>query len=149
MPLSLRRAQKTDVRTQFAALCYRITNDKPQILLITSLSAKRWIVPKGWPEHGLTPAQSAAREAWEEAGVRGDVAQQAIGLFSYVKVGDAQRLPCVALVFPLQVRKLSDKFPERNLRQRAWFSRNKAAAAVREPELAQLLRQFDPRLLRR
>ena len=35
-PISLRKARKTDLRTQFAALCYRIVNDKPQILLITS-----------------------------------------------------------------------------------------------------------------
>ena len=149
LPLSLRRAGKTDVRTQFAALCYRITNDRPQILLVTSLKAGRWIVPKGWPEKGLTPGQSAAREAWEEAGVTGTLHENAIGLFSYVKLGDKRHLPCVALVFPLLVQSLSDDYPEAKRRTRAWFGRKKAAAAVREPELAHLLRSFDPRLLRR
>lgn len=149
LPLSLRRAGKTDVRTQFAALCYRIPHDKPQVLLVTSLKAQRWILPKGWPEKGLTPAQSAAREAWEEAGVIGEVHEHAIGLFSYVKIGDKRRLPCVALVYPLLVTRLSDDHPEAGRRTRAWFGRKKAAAAVRETELSHLLRSFDPRQLRR
>src|SRR6056297_773125 len=33
--LKLGAGHKTDVRTQFAALCYRMVKDKPQILLIT------------------------------------------------------------------------------------------------------------------
>ncbi|MFC6583776.1 NUDIX hydrolase [Sulfitobacter aestuariivivens] len=54
------------MRTQFAALCYRVKKGKVQVLLVTSRGTKRWIVPKGWPMDGKTPAQSAALEAWEE-----------------------------------------------------------------------------------
>ena len=66
LPISLRGAAKSDVRTQFAALCYRIKRGKVQVLLVTSRRTKRWIVPKGWPMEGRTPADSAAQEAWEE-----------------------------------------------------------------------------------
>jgi 8-oxo-dGTP pyrophosphatase MutT (NUDIX family) len=149
LPLSLRRAGKTDVRTQFAALCYRVIEDQPQVMLVTSLKSGRWILPKGWPERGLTPAQSVAREAWEEAGVIGEMHETALGLFSYVKLGDKRPLPCIALVYPLRVQSLSDDFPEAGRRKRAWFGRKKAAAVVREPELAHLLRGFDPLLLGR
>ena len=56
LPLKLRAASKNDVRSQFAALCYRIKAGNPEILLITSRGTGRWIVPKGWPEDGMTPA---------------------------------------------------------------------------------------------
>jgi 8-oxo-dGTP pyrophosphatase MutT (NUDIX family) len=56
-----------------------------EILLVTTRQTKRWIIPKGWPIKGLKPAKSAAREAYEEAGVRGSVKTKAIGIFSYEK----------------------------------------------------------------
>jgi len=71
LPLSLHGAAKGEVRTQFAALPFRVKEDKVQVLLITSRGTGRWIVPKGWPMEGKTPAESALQEAWEEAGVQG------------------------------------------------------------------------------
>ncbi|WP_153885555.1 NUDIX domain-containing protein [Microvirga tunisiensis] len=38
-------------------------------MLVTTRGRKRWIVPKGWPVPGLQPYESAAREAFEEAGL--------------------------------------------------------------------------------
>ena len=38
---------------QVAALCWRQSSKRPsqlEVLLITSLNSKRWILPKGWPE---------------------------------------------------------------------------------------------------
>jgi hypothetical protein len=63
LPLSIDPIQKRMARAQFGALCYRIEKEMVQILLVTSRGTKRWIVPKGWPEDGLTPAEAAAREA--------------------------------------------------------------------------------------
>ena len=68
-PIDLMGAKKTGLRTQFAALCYRLRKGKPEVLLVTSRRSKRWIIPKGWPQNGMLPAQSAAIEALEEAGV--------------------------------------------------------------------------------
>jgi ADP-ribose pyrophosphatase YjhB (NUDIX family) len=58
------------------------------MLLVTTRQTKRWIIPKGWPIKGLRPAKSAAREAFEEAGVRGKVSAKSVGLFTYDKVLD-------------------------------------------------------------
>lgn len=150
LPLRLHVAHKSDVRTQFAALCYRITKDKPQILLVTSRGSGRWIVPKGWPMDGVTPARAAMIEAWEEAGIEGQSLDFCLGMFSYLKcVGPDMRLPCAVMVYPVRVRSLAADFPEAGTRQRKWFSRKKAARAVAEPELAEIIRNFDPRLLRR
>jgi len=149
LPLSLGQAEKTDVRTQFAALCYRVKNDKVQILLVTSRGSGRWIVPKGWPMDGKTPAESAAQEAWEEAGVTGVADSRPLGLFSYNKMLDDEDmgLPCVAMVYGIKVKSLARDFPEAGQRTRKWVSRKKAAGMVDEPELSRILSDFDPRIL--
>ena len=148
LPISISAAHKSDVRTQFAALCYRIRNDKPEVLLITSRGTGRWIVPKGWPMDGMTPAKAALQEAWEEAGVRGRPIDQCLGIYSYSK-GGSGGLPCLALVYPVRVKSLEKNFPENGQRKRKWFSPKKAAARLSEPDLAEIVRTFDPRLLRR
>jgi 8-oxo-dGTP pyrophosphatase MutT (NUDIX family) len=44
--------------------------------LVTSRETRRWIIPKGWPKKGKSPDHSAAREAFEEAGVVGAIAKR-------------------------------------------------------------------------
>ena len=139
---------KRDVRTQFAALCYRVHNDETQILLVTSRQSGRWIIPKGWPMEGETPAQSAATEAYEEAGVEGKTYNVCLGLYSYTKIMDGtDDLPCAVSVFPVKVKKVLKSYPEAKERRRKWFSVKKAASRVREPELRKILKHFDPALL--
>ena len=58
----------TDCITQIGALYLRQTKRHTEVLLVKS-SRGRWIIPKGWPMDGLTEAQAAKVEAWEEAGV--------------------------------------------------------------------------------
>lgn len=146
LPISLHGARKGEVRSQFAALCYRIKRGKVQVLLVTSRGSKRWIVPKGWPMEGKTPAASAKQEAWEEAGVYGRSVGSCLGVYSYAKdVGAADELPCLAMLYPVAVKSLAKKFPERGQRRRRWVSRKKAARLVSEPELARMILDFDPR----
>ncbi len=73
---------------QVAALCWRPSskrNSQIEVLLVTSLNSKRWILPKGWLEPELSPAENAAREAFEEAGVTGKVSPQPVGAYHYLK----------------------------------------------------------------
>ena len=149
-PIFLQDSSKRDVRTQFAALCYRMVKGKPEILLVTSRRTKRWIIPKGWPMDGKTPGESALTEAWEEAGVIGKLRAKTLGLFSYQKMIDGEGgLPCVAMVYAVKVKSLAEKYPERGERKRKWFSLKKAAERVNEPELAHIIAKFDPALLKR
>ena len=58
---------------QVAALCWRHApkrNSQIEILLVTSLNSKRWILPKGWLEPELSAAENAAREAFEAVVLR-------------------------------------------------------------------------------
>lgn len=148
LPLNVSSGRKSDVRTQFAALCYRVVKDKVQVLVITSRGTGRWIVPKGWPIDGKTPSQSAALEAWEEAGVEGKVSTSPLGLYSYSKITEeAQDMPCVAVLYAIKVKALKKEYPEMGQRTRKWVSRKRAAKLVDEPELARILQDFDPRLV--
>lgn len=127
-------------RNQFAALCWRMHRGRVEVLLITSRDTGRWVLPKGWPMEGKTPSHCAAIEAWEEAGVRGKVAGEALGFYSYDKMMGLQApLPCMVTVFPLRVEELASRFPERKQRRRRWFNAEKAAKLVAEPELKELL----------
>ena len=85
------RPSKDGRGTQYAALPYRVSGGVLEILLITSRRTRRWIVPKGWPVEGLEPAQCAAMEALEEAGVTGDVDRTAVGHYRYLKHHKSRR----------------------------------------------------------
>lgn len=147
-PITTLGANKRDVRTQFGALCYRVHDGRVQILLITSRGTGRWIIPKGWPMDGETPAGAAATEAYEEAGVQGKVSDLVLGFYSYNKGMDRDHLPCVVAVFPIRVKKLLKSFPESGERKRRWVTPKKAASMIDEPELRRIIRHFDPKALK-
>lgn len=135
--------------TQYGALCWRRTGEGIQVLLVTSRETGRWVIPKGWPVPGLAPEESAAREAWEEAGVQGTAMPRAIGVYSYDKITDRkvdppESFPCAVAVYPVEVTASARDFPEAEERRRKWMSRRKAARKVQEPELAALIAGFDP-----
>lgn len=144
-PIDLTDVHKSDVRTQFGALCFRMVRGKPEVLLVTSRRTKRWIVPKGWPMDGKTPSESAEIEAWEEAGVRGKVYDRCLGVYSYRKsMEDDEDLSCVTMIYAMKVREFAANYPEVEERKRKWLRPKKAAALVDEPDLAHMIRNFDP-----
>lgn len=148
-PLSHEGGHKTEIRTQIAALCFRVTGDKPQFLLVTSRGSGKWIFPKGWPIDGLTPARTALQEAYEEAGVAGRAFDTCLGVYPYSKILDRNaELPCLVMVYPVRVKNLERRFPEDGERRRKWFGRKKAAKRVLEPELRHIIETFDPRRLK-
>lgn len=129
---------------QVAALCWRMHKGHVQVLLITSRDTGRWVIPKGWPMTGLSPAAAAAREAWEEAGVIGQIRETALGEFLYDKVFPAAaQVTCVVAVYPLRVHALKARFPEAKQRRRTWVRARDAADMVAEPTLQELLRHID------
>lgn len=147
-PIDLENGRKRDVRTQFGALCYRVQNGDVQVLLITSRESRRWIIPKGWPMDGETPADAATTEAWEEAGVIGKTKNACVGIYTYSKrIDKTQSLPCVVAVFPIKVKALKKNFPEKGERKRKWVSLKKAAKLVDERDLGQIIKHFSPKNL--
>jgi len=128
---------------QFAALPFAEIEGEVRVLLVTSRETRRWVLPKGWAEEGLTPAELAAKEAFEEAGALGSVVSEAIGAYRYSKrLKTGQELWCEVGVYPLHVEQLLGEWPEAHQRERRWFSPAQAAEQVQEEDLAALLRQL-------
>jgi 8-oxo-dGTP pyrophosphatase MutT (NUDIX family) len=128
-------------RQQVAALCWRRA-PLLEILLVTSLRTKRWILPKGWPEAGLTLAGSAAREALEEAGVTGEIGAEPIGHYHYIKEKAGHALPVKVEIFSLKVTRQRRSWAEKGAREILWLPVELAAARVEERSLRHLLLDF-------
>ncbi len=137
-------SSKRSVAKQIAALPFHWDkNGKLRVLMVTSRDRGRWIMPKGWTMDGKKPWQAAKIEALEEAGAVGYVADQAIGAYHYTKnLGKGRSVRCRVTVYPMVVDKLKRRWKERDERKRHWFSLNKAAKLVEEPELSDLLREL-------
>jgi 8-oxo-dGTP pyrophosphatase MutT (NUDIX family) len=129
---------------QFAALPYRIRDDDVEILLITTRKKRRWSVPKGWPIKHSTPQQTAAIEAYEEAGVRGAVAEECVGHFSKRRLKRKQSVICVQ-IFPLQVTRQQGDWPEKQERSRIWIAPRKAARLIKKAGLRRTIKNFEMR----
>jgi len=133
------------IPVQTAALPWRQRSDGSiELLLITSRSTGRWIIPKGRLMNGKSLAEAAAIEAFEEAGVKGPADERPIGSFDHLK---QDRLlgpvPYRVVVHPLAVEQVLAQWPERGERQRRWFAPDEAAERVESAQLADLMRRFD------
>ena len=136
---------------QYGALPYRFNEAGAlEVLLITTKQSKRWIIPKGRPIGGLKPAKCAAREAFEEAGVRGAVGKKPIGAFRFVKtVGDSLSLLCRVRVYPMKVKRHMRSWPEVLHRTQRWVRARRRAGGRqrRRPQNCdQPLRRDDDRV---
>ncbi len=129
-------------REQSAALAYRRSEQGVEVVLVTSMATRRWVLPKGNIDEGFSAPASAAREAFEEAGVEGDMDKDAIGSYHYAKSALKGGELCRVAVFPMEVRRIKDDWPEKELRQREWMTIEDAAAAVSEQELKDLITRF-------
>jgi 8-oxo-dGTP pyrophosphatase MutT (NUDIX family) len=130
------------VSQQYAALPWRKAPGL-EILLITSRETRRWVIPKGRPMPGHSAAESAAQEAYEEAGIRGEMTAQAMGHYTYNKRqrGGAKKRFHVD-VFAMEVTEVLDLWPEAHEHARQWLPPQEALDLVEEPELAALIRTF-------
>lgn len=140
---ALRSRRIPRARLQYGALCWRRRKGKLRVLLVTSRSTRRWIIPKGWPIRTLGPRGTALREAFEEAGVAEGSVGPALGFYSYRKViSRSKSITCLVQVFAVEVTDTSKSYPEVSQRTRRWHKPKKAARLVSEPELRGLIRQL-------
>lgn len=123
---------------QSCVIPYRIKNGKLEILLITSLRKKKWIVPKGFVEYNLTAFESAKKEAYEEAGVLGANETTELGEFKIEKgVGLT-----IVKVYSMEVTEELETYPEMNMRKRKWHSFENAAENLQLPQVKTYLNKL-------
>jgi 8-oxo-dGTP pyrophosphatase MutT (NUDIX family) len=117
---------------QVAAICYRLGKRGIEFLLVRT-RGRRWTFPKGSIESGLTNAQAAALEAFEEAGVHGRMEEAAFARYVRVKPGPdrlSSEIEVVINAHLCEVRRLGR--PEEKDREPTWFSAEKAKRRLRE-----------------
>jgi len=133
---------------QSGAIPYAWAGDQPTYLLITSRRTGRWIFPKGAVEDDMTPAASAAKEAWEEAGVRGDIGERVIGTYRTEKVERHSTRTIAVELYPLRVADQAGDWPERRSRRRHWATYRQALRLIDNAELAAVLDRLHADLTR-
>ncbi|WP_370932026.1 NUDIX hydrolase [Bartonella sp. DGB1] len=129
---------------QVGAIAYKYINNKYEILLVTSKTSKRWIIPKGWPQKNKNLSESALQETIEEAGATGNITQIPVGHYYYEKLSRSkQKSKKIRLdVFGLEVTEIYQDWQERYQRCRQWFTADEAVLIIEQPELAQLVSDF-------
>ncbi|MEA5618155.1 NUDIX hydrolase [Cronbergia sp. UHCC 0137] len=121
---------------QSGVIPYRVRDGKLEVLLITNRSGESWVIPKGGVCKGMTPPDSAAKEAWEEAGVVGSVNTNQLGVYKYRKRGNTYEVN----LFLLPVEKVLEDWPEATQRERQWLDINQAARLVKEESLKKIIK---------
>lgn len=116
---------------QSGVIPYRLNNGVLEILLITSIKRQKWIIPKGYVEFNLSPFESAKKEAFEEAGI--------IGSNETYELGTVELDTGIGLthmkIFSMEVIKILDDYPEKELRKRKWFNAEEASSKVTIPDI--------------
>jgi 8-oxo-dGTP pyrophosphatase MutT (NUDIX family) len=132
--------RKGKLGQQVAALPLKEEDGETLVLLVTSRETGRWVLPKGWAEKRLSGGKLAAKEAYEEAGIEGEVIGGRVGSYTYLKrLRREKTIECRVDVFPMRVSRLLDKWPEAKQRRREWFTLAQAALQVEEGELVTML----------
>lgn len=127
---------------QACVIPFRKVDGQWQFCLITSLKKQRWIFPKGIVDPGETPAETGAKEAWEEAGLRGHVIGSSLGTFSDHKWNTDLHVE----VMLMQVTETLEQWPEQKQRLRVWLPYVEAMARLKKHELRQMLKQAQEQL---
>jgi 8-oxo-dGTP pyrophosphatase MutT (NUDIX family) len=138
--------RRPEYREVVAAVCYRRkTNGAVEFLLVRTRTG-RWTFPKGGVDGDPSAAAAAAREAYEEAGVRGRVEPLAFTCYLHSKNRDAHTVDA----YLCEVLHLET--PCERYRTPRWFSADKAKQRLREertvPYAEELERVVDDAVLR-
>src|SRR5271168_1189472 len=141
---------------QVAAICYRVRGSSVEFLLVRTGSG-HWTFPKGSAEPGLTHAQAAALEAFEEAGVHGRIEEASFATYVRWERSGGARSDAKSGVRELavsahlcEVSRLSA--PRESRRNRTWFSapeaRQRLGQGRRTEEGAEFARVIDKAVAR-
>jgi 8-oxo-dGTP pyrophosphatase MutT (NUDIX family) len=121
--------QQSTGRKQVAAVCYRLQDGELEFLLVRTRKG-RWIFPKGGVEPGLTFAESAALEAFEEAGAHGRIEEAPFTSYTLKKIQKAgsELMPVRAYLCEVTRLEAAQEF----YRDPTWHSQTKAKQRLRE-----------------
>ena len=133
-PSQLRKMKGTE---QVAAVCFRVQNRRIEFLLVQT-GGGRWTFPKGSAEPGLTRAQAAALEAFEEAGVHGRMEEMSFARYTLPREGTKRsnsprsKAPQNLVVHAHLCEVSRLEAPQEDGRNPTWFSPEKSIRRLRK-----------------
>lgn len=133
------KSKKITLYLQSGILPFRKIGDKIEILLITNKKRDKWGIPKGIIENNVSASESARKEAYEEAGIRGEILKPSAGKYS-IKKWDGK---CHIKVFAMRVTEELEEWPEDILRERKWSSIEEAAEKINNKKLRDIILNLD------
>jgi 8-oxo-dGTP pyrophosphatase MutT (NUDIX family) len=129
---------------QSGAMPYCVIDGRIVFLLVTTRRTGRWIFPKGGIVQDMTPWDSAAKEALEEAGVSGTIGTTPIG--TYYTSDKGQIVPVD--LYPLEVEQQFDSWKEMDQRLRHWALPAEAQRLIADWRLSRIPVSFHRQLMR-
>jgi 8-oxo-dGTP pyrophosphatase MutT (NUDIX family) len=102
---------------QAAAIPFRRIGENVQVCLIRRKGSEAWGIPKGLVDPGDTSEETALNETWEEAGLRGRLIGDSIGIYRYEKWGKT----FTVAVYVLEVLEQEGSWQEASFRERRWI----------------------------
>ncbi|GGE42480.1 NUDIX hydrolase [Agaricicola taiwanensis] len=130
---------------QVGAIPFTTVDSQTVFLIITSRRTGRWIFPKGSIIPGMTAWDSAAQEAFEEAGVRGIVEETPIGTYSTIKAREMRRQRLEVDLYPLRLTEQLTSWPEDGQRHRHWVVMSDAKRLLSDTQLVEIIERLDAR----
>ena len=137
-----RRLSPKPPTAQVAVIAVRKSDREVEVCLIRRKDAKTWGIPKGFIDPGDSPEQAALNEAVEEAGLRGEILGDAVGVYDYEK-RDAE---LTVAVYLMKVVKEHKEWREMKFRERKWFSLEEAAEVLPDHPVWSLWERITDRL---
>jgi 8-oxo-dGTP pyrophosphatase MutT (NUDIX family) len=111
---------------QAAAIAVRKNGTGLEVCLIRKMGSRNWGIPKGQVEPGDTHEETALKEAWEEAGIKGQMIGELLGTYEYAKWDTIYEVA----VYLMQVREQHGNWQEAAFRERRWTSFGEAASML-------------------
>ena len=131
------------VTLQAGVIAYRqIAPHWPLQLCLITNRRDRWGFPKGTVRRKEQPAAAAFREAYEEAGISGDVVSGPFAFRQYRRQGR----PFSLQIYLMHVTSTADEWPEADSRRRCWVSIRNAFEIIDRAALHEVLEEALDRL---
>ena len=139
-------AKKSRTICQSGAVPYLMEKEELRVMLVTSSSGDAWIFPKGNIAKGMDTLKSAAKEAYEEAGVVGECENNILGV---IQIEKSPSDLAEVNIYPLKIEKILPEWQESGVRNRRMFRIAEAIGVMRGERSRKVLENLRDMLLER
>ena len=139
--MTLRSAQ-LKIRHRVGIIPFELRNNLVAIMLVTSQTRGRWILPKGKQRPSESHRDTCLREGFEEGGVKGIVLENFPITTVISKQTKLEKIRMPVTYYPFAVTDQADDWPEARKRERHWALVSDAPNIVYKEDMLYPIKQF-------